>query len=89
MTSQAPWTDATAATRSGNARASAITSPPLMQNPTAPTGPSEAAAGSSAATASNASASPMMFWRVTVPISSLRWCMSSSLIPNSRNGPPR
>ena len=58
--SQAKWMPATAATRSGIARANEITRPPLMQKPTAPIFPPSAAAGSSAATASRASQSLMM-----------------------------
>ena len=59
-----------------------------MQKPTAPTGPPRAA-GSASATASSARASPTMLVGVTVPIRSWRACMSSSLVPNSRIGPPR
>ena len=54
-----------------------------MQKPTAPNAPLEAAS-SPAAWSSNARASLTMLVGVTVPISSWRACMSSSLIPNSR-----
>ena len=59
-----------------------------MQKPTAPKRRASAA-GSASAWASMAAASPMMLVGVTCPISSRRACMSSSLIPNTRNGPPR
>ena len=87
-TSQAPWIDAAAFIRPGWALAMASVSPPLMQKPTAPKR-AVSAAGSASAWASMAAASARMPVGVTVPIRSRRACMSSSLAPNSRYGPPR
>ena len=87
-TSHAPWIEAAAARRLGIAWAMAMAQRPLMQKPTAPHAPSRAA-GSPAAKSSMVVASDTMPDAVIASISSRRACMSSSLEPNSRNGPPR